>query len=291
MVNDVSEAVMEELRKCELDIFSEFISICEKLDVKYFLVGGTLLGAVRHQGFIPWDDDIDVGMLRADYNIFIQNAPGLLPEYYFLQTVDTDPEFPHNFAKIRDSRTTFIETTMKRFHMNHGAFIDIFPFDYYPESTIKAKVIEFKKKFIKARIDEGFVFEEPVQRSILGKVMLAISKVVYPQIPKAVKARGKLYVSCKKSSKVTNFCGMWGSREVIPKKWVEDTCELKFENIDVDCPKGYAEYLTSVYGDYMKLPPVEERVGHHYTEYIDMERPYTIYMKQLKEVNKKVRDN
>ena len=100
--------VTEQLQVAVLDIFKEFLCVCEKLNLKYYLLGGTLLGAVRHKGFIPWDDDIDVGMLREDYEVFLAHAQELLPDHLFLQTYKTDPGYHHVFAKIRNSNTTFL---------------------------------------------------------------------------------------------------------------------------------------------------------------------------------------
>ena len=124
---------LETIKKIELDMLCAFIEICNRLSIRYYLLGGTMLGAVRHHGFIPWDDDIDVGIFRDDYELFISKAQSYLPNYYFLQNIYTDPECMINFTKIRDSRTTFIETSTKSKKMNHGVYIDIFPLDFYPD--------------------------------------------------------------------------------------------------------------------------------------------------------------
>ena len=128
---------LQSLKDRERDMLKTFVDICNKHSIKYFVQGGTLLGTVRHGGFIPWDDDVDVSLPRDEYERFLAVAEKELPEYYFLQTKDTDPEYPNNFAKIRDSRTTFLESSAKNLNINHGAYIDIFPLDNYP-SGIKA---------------------------------------------------------------------------------------------------------------------------------------------------------
>ena len=122
--------LIKRIQSREMELFRAFISVCEKLELPYFLNAGTMLGAVRHNGFIPWDDDIDVAMLRSDYEIFLSRAQELLPENMFLQTIDTDPEYLHNFAKIRHNETTFIESSVKSRHIHHGLYLDIFPLDY-----------------------------------------------------------------------------------------------------------------------------------------------------------------
>ena len=106
-------SLLQELKRVELDILARFIQVCQQLDLRYYILQGTLLGAVRHQGFIPWDDDIDVGMPRADYEIFLREGQKLLGEPYFVQTFLTDPPFTANFAKIRNSNTTFVETSLR----------------------------------------------------------------------------------------------------------------------------------------------------------------------------------
>ena len=119
------------LKEIELAIFRAFIDVCDKLNLKYYLLAGTLLGAVRHQGFIPWDDDIDVGMPREDYEIFVEKGQALLPKEYFIQTFKTDPDYAANFAKIRNCGTTFLETSVRNCNINHGVFIDVFPLHVY----------------------------------------------------------------------------------------------------------------------------------------------------------------
>ena len=130
----MNEQTLQKLKDIEKDMLVIFIQICKKYDMRYFLAGGSCLGAVRHRGFIPWDDDIDVVMPREDYEKFLKVARNELPENIFLQTGKTDNDFPMNFAKLRNSDTTFIETSVKNFKINHGVFIDIFPLDGYSDS-------------------------------------------------------------------------------------------------------------------------------------------------------------
>ena len=125
------------IKEIEIEIFKSFISVCEHLNLTYYVLDGTLLGAVRHKGFIPWDDDIDVGMPREDYEVFLREGQALLPEEYFIQTFDSDPEYLANYAKIRNNNTTFVETSVRHRKINHGVFIDVFPLDYCPEETKK----------------------------------------------------------------------------------------------------------------------------------------------------------
>ena len=114
---------MNDLQKKQLDILKAFIKVCEKHNLRYFLVGGTALGAIRHKGFIPWDDDIDVGMPREDYDKFVLLQDEYKGTPYFIQTYKTDPCYIYNFGKLRDSSTTFIESQYKNHRINHGVWI------------------------------------------------------------------------------------------------------------------------------------------------------------------------
>lgn len=141
-------STLEQLKVVELEMLKEFISVCKKLNLRYYALGGTLLGAVRHKGFIPWDDDIDIGMPRADYEIFIRKAQTLFPDHLFIQSIHSENDYLMCFAKLRNSHTTFIESSLRDFKINHGIYIDIFPLDFYPEKLSEHKRFWIKKKTI-----------------------------------------------------------------------------------------------------------------------------------------------
>lgn len=121
---------LRQLQKTELSILKRFKQICDKHHLRYYLYGGTLLGAVRHEGFIPWDDDVDVCMPYSDYEIFLNVAKKELGEDYFLQTSESDKHFVAPFAKIRLNNSTFLDSKFAKRHINHGIWIDIFPLIY-----------------------------------------------------------------------------------------------------------------------------------------------------------------
>ena len=133
------ETQMNDVQNVVMDMFKEFIKICDTLNLKWYMINGSALGAVKYGGFIPWDDDLDVGLLRTDYEIFLEKAQDLLPKHIFLQNYRTDKNFPHIYSKLRNSNTTFIEPSIAKLDMNHGIFLDIFPLDYYPDNEETAK--------------------------------------------------------------------------------------------------------------------------------------------------------
>ena len=255
----LSDSNLQEIQAAGLHLLNLFVEACQKMELKYFLMGGTLLGAARHRGYIPWDDDIDVGMLRSDFESFKKEGQKYLPSYAFLQSEGAEPDYPHNFMKIRDSRTTLIETSVKHIPMNHGIYIDIFPVDYYPESRIAQKFFELQRKQLSIRIRDAFLLSDNYQPSFLSRMAYLLIKTLFPSISKALNRRGKLYSSVKQSELVANLCGIYGSREIVPYEWFSDVREVIFENGMYYAPYEYDKYLTHVYGDYMKLPPPEKR--------------------------------
>lgn len=271
------------LKQCQLAILKAFAEVCDKLGLTYFLEGGTLLGSVRHGGFIPWDDDIDVIMLRTDYERFCADGQALLPEYYFLQTIYTDPEYTANFAKIRDSRTTYIETTLAKKHINHGVYIDILVLDFYPQQQRRKAFLEFRWNIMKARqsIDyyrpnEGWTAKR-VARTVLGN----LARVFYPSVSKMIRKRVSMIQSVPEGAFVCNYSSVYGRKAIQPAEWYAETCELEFEGERFTAPKMWHEVLTHFYGDYMTPPPPEQQVGHHYALAVDTERPYTEYVEKL----------
>lgn len=268
---------IEQLRMAELDLLRVFMSVCDELGLKYFIVQGTLLGAVRHGGFIPWDDDIDVGMLRKDYDILMSKGQTLLPPGYFLQTHESDPGYIHGFGKLRNSNTAFVETTCQYRKMNHGIFIDIFPFDFYPDSRLKRCVFELKKFFLRYRVQDLLNIPSnrvSTVRGLVKQIIGFISRIIYPSAEAAADEQSRIYKSFAEGSTVISNGSPWASRERVPIEWVQLVTKLSFEGIEVSAPLKYHEYLAAVYGDYMTLPPEEERVPHHYISYIDFERAF-----------------
>lgn len=269
---------MNELQKVELDILQQFIDACEKLNVQYFLVCGSALGAKRHGGFIPWDDDMDVGMYREDYNKFMEQAPAILPEGYFLQNYKTDPAYSNVFAKLRNSNTTYIEKTAAELKINHGIYIDIFPLDGYPEDTEeREKLASLKKRYLRI-----LSFNFKVKRSWKGKAAVALYKALgcHKRTAKIV-AKYEALISqypVKGAKLICNHGTWYGDRDYIAAEFYGKGSDGVFEGLKVRLPEQCEQYLQALYGDWQQLPPPEKQVGHHYYQVCDTQKPYTEYL-------------
>ena len=268
--------ILEQLKKKETDMLKEFISICEKLNLKYYLAYGTLIGAIRHKGFIPWDDDIDVVMPRKDYEIFLEKAQALLPEHLFLQHSGTEPDYMMSFAKIRNSNTTFMQISDRKFKINHGVFIDIIPLDFCPDDEKEYQKILQKKKRYDFRINN--YLDYGTTKNINTKIKIYIYKILYPSLKFLKKRREKLYKSISHGNKFTVFCFSKPWLNTAPVEWFGEGVEVDFEGLKAIVPKGYHEWNTQLYGDYMQLPPLSEQVPHHYTGIIDLTKSYKEYI-------------
>ena len=270
---------MNELQRVELNMLRCFIEICDKYDLTYYMVCGSALGAVKYSGFIPWDDDIDVAMPRQDYNRFLKKAGCLLPEYYFLQNYHTDPLFPFIHSKIRDSRTTFIEKSVRDLKINHGVYIDIFPLDGYPDNKVESKKLERRIKKLKLRLSSAFPVSD--EQKLLTKLFFMSEKIL------GVSRRTSKYATeldrtvtkynLNKSKLWCNHGNWQGNLEYAPRAQYGKGIFVEFEGIKVRIPEKYDEYLTQKYGDWRADLPEEEKQGHHYYEICDLSRPYTYY--------------
>jgi len=271
----VSDEKLARLQNIELEVLCEFIRVCEILNLKYYVIHGTLLGTVRHKGFIPWDDDIDVAMPREDYDKFVEHGQRMLPSYLFVQTQITDPEYFSFCGKIRNLNTTYIESTSSHLSIKHGVFIDIFPLDFYPDDKFEQKKLAFFRKWYTRRINCKYILQDNLSAS--RRVKSAFYKMLMPSDEKIIKKRNMLYKKTTSGKYYINYGG--GANEVVPVEWFGSGTVLLFEGIKVSAPCEYEKWLTQVYGDYMQLPPEEKRVGHHYADVIDLDKPYTEYVK------------
>lgn len=259
---------LKEMQDIQLKTALEVKRICEKYNISYFLVGGTLLGAVRHEGFIPWDDDLDIGMLRKDYERFIEVAPMELSSKYFLQTWFTDKSFGLPFAKIRVNETKFIEQNSANVRCHNGIFIDIFPFDNVPnELSLQKKhnqrLFIFKRLIL---LKNGYSLWN--SGGLLKKIIYKTVKIGLFLIPLPFLKRNLTKEMIKYNHIETEKVAALGSpfgyfQEQTNKEWVGEQINLIFEGTRFSCPTGYENYLNSHYGDYMTLPPVENRVSGH----------------------------
>lgn len=270
----MNEAELQRLKKFELNMLQSFVDVCNTLGLTYYLIGGTLIGAIRHKGFIPWDDDIDVIMPRKDYDVFLEKAQTLLPNDLFLQTYVTDPEYPFCFAKIRDTNTTFIEHTLSNRKINHGIYIDIFPLDYCPTNKIKRKIMLIKDYLMSVSISR--VFNVEVSKKM--KLVRFFASICYPSINKTIKKREQMFKSVDNSNIVKNYCSAWSpEKEEWCNIWFQEGVQVEFEGVYYNAPKDYDSVLRHVYGDYMILPPKEEQIAHHFVDTIDFDKSYIYY--------------
>lgn len=282
---EISKELFESLKKCELDILSAFIDACGKLGLRYFVLQGTLLGAVRHHGFIPWDDDIDVGMMREDFEVFIKKAQDLLPDDLFIQTHETDPEYIQPFAKIRNSNTTFIETTASKLNINHGIYIDVFPLDYYPDGALSRAMLGINKALVKYRLRKLYYTSDedaPLPKKCAISALGGAATVLWKDPEDAVKKRERIITKTQKGKKLINHGSPWGRHEIFNAEWTAGDVKLEFEGLTVNAMSGYHEYLTRVYGNYMELPPEDKRIPHHYADVIDPAASYKEYTSKNK---------
>lgn len=276
-----------ELKKTEFEILREVDSVCKQLHIRYYLVCGSALGAVKYKGFIPWDDDIDIGLLRPDYERFIREAQNYLQNHFFLQNYHTDPAFPHVFSKVRDSRTTFIEKSSAELPINHGVYIDVFPLDGYPKSRIAAFRLEFLKKIYSLQAACAFRFPCSKKAKMFFKVERFFG--IHKRTQHIMKKYDNLISSypVEGSTTICNHGNWQGKLEYAPCEQYGDGAFATFEGLPVRIPEKYDEYLTQKYGDWRAELPPEQQVGHHYVEVIDLCRPYTDYIEKVS--NEKIR--
>ena len=254
------------LHEVEIEILDEFVRICEKYNLQYFLVGGTLLGAVRHKGFIPWDDDLDISMPRKDYERFIEISQKELDDKYMLDSKDTNPKYYLNFIKIRKKGTIFEQDFQANYDGPKGIWLDIFPYDNARSNTSKKvaiqnkinkaifSILHYKNKFflsdrkILVKKALSFIFK-PVSNRLLLNLQDKVLKW------NMNKEEYNYFVS---SSTTYNY-----KTELIEKNKYIPTIKMEFEGKLYNAPKEYDYILSRVYGDYMKLPPEEKRVTHN----------------------------
>jgi lipopolysaccharide cholinephosphotransferase len=261
---ELSPSEVDTLKQLEIQILKEIIRVCDSAKIGYFAAFGTLLGTIRHQGFIPWDDDIDVGMLFSDYIHFCKAWDQYADkDHFFLQTFETDKNYPLYFAKVRLRGTVYMQYEFQHHEMNQGVWVDIFPFFHIPEDRKKWKKMSrtIYLPFIKDKLqhrDLMTVSEKKDWRTRLYAIITIFSNEQH-LLKKNMKLIDSWDRKYQKSSLVS------GGNTLIPMPAVcfKDFIVGSFEGVSVAIPKDSDMVLRSHYGDYWKLPPVENRVPVH----------------------------
>lgn len=262
------ELSLDEIKQIELRLLKQLNEICIAQGFRYYLAGGTLLGAVRHKGFIPWDDDIDVAMPRPDYERLIDYCrTNEVP--FQLVCNKTDGRYGYLFAKIADRETLLVQNVCRRNSPEMGVCIDIFPLDGLADSYDEAKAqlnrTRFARELLVAANWESFsrsktrsIAYEPIRFAFFCLSRFVSIKKLIKRIEAVYKTNTfdtSKYVAC--------VCGVYRNKEIAEYDVFSECVMLPFEGEYFSCPKKYDEYLSNIYGDYMQLPPIDKRVTHH----------------------------
>lgn len=255
----MKELTIDEVKKIQLSILKRVTHFCEENDLRYYLCAGTMLGAVRHKGYIPWDDDIDIMMPRPDYEKLLMKFKVDNLQLHHYNTTD---HYYYPFAKIGAEHTRLKETLSTQ-ASTMGINIDVFPLDGYPASEEEIQQHLTKIKELKKRLYSKI---SVVNNRLAWYKKMYIKAVAY--LINGKRTAQKIDEIAKEfdfSSSPNAGIAVWGyeEREVCPKKVFTSGREIEFEGSFFNGPKDYDTYLTRVYGNYMQLPPKDQRVSHH----------------------------
>lgn len=273
-MSQVIEIAGEDFRRMqllELDMLVELDRVCRKHDIPYTIFGGSLLGAVRHKGFIPWDDDADIAMLREDYERFRSVSHELNPEICYFQDHINDPGYRWGYAKLRRTGTKYIRVGQEHLTCKTGVFIDIFPMDDVPKSTVGQIVQDVwcmcLRKILYSEVGRCAEGTSACLRGWYRLLSKIDPKLVYRL---AAKMEVKSHNSSDNRVRTLLFPATGtlykknpiNKRFSMPKSWFTDLADYEFEGVMLRGTRDYDTNLKYIYGDYMQLPPIEKRAQH-----------------------------
>jgi len=275
----LSEGELRKVQLVQLELLQEVDRICKKCDIQYNIIAGTLLGAVRHGGYIPWDDDADVALLRDEYEKFRAACETELDttRFYFQDHRNT-PGYRWGYGKLRRKETLFLRENQEHMPYEQGIFIDVFPLDgignNYRESIRNFRKVEGWYNFLLTRtcgIRQG--------RSFVKNLAVRIMRCIPQSMINDSKLLCKVDELCsrqsyKENKYVASLLGAYGKREIVPKEIIGEPTLCHFEDVEVYGVQQPDHYLSHLYGDWRKLPPVEKQVSHHDYLYLSFDESY-----------------
>lgn len=263
-----------------LDIVCQLDVICKKYNLRYFITGGTLLGAVRHKGFIPWDDDLDVAMLRDDYEILLKHADEFVYPF-FLQTPDTDSNYYYSFAKLCHEETTYCSKMFCYQGFHAGVSIDIFPIDKWDYA--KGKEIYDQINYLNRENSTFMRMKNPYLDEGNRERVRNWSGINPLEAYNKIQTLAQTFKNEETHLLSNAVITIWKyGKDIYSESVFEKQIYLEFEGINLPAPIGYEELLRNVYGDYMMLPPKEKRGQWHADTIIDTDKSYSEILKDFR---------
>lgn len=272
---------MNDLQKEILKVFKEVKKICDKHNLRYYAIGGTCIGAARHKGFIPWDDDLDIAMPYKDYLKFYEIAKRELSEQYDVYMLQERKSTYYTFMKVHDKSTTFIEKTEFGYPDAYkGVFVDIMPMNGVPgNESLKNKHVQKLRNYLRLNsYRRMYAFENKVQHNPVKVLYAKLVHVLGPYDYWSKKWEKAILQYDFDESENTGYTWSpnFSQKLVFSKEWFQESVDLPFEDTTIRCPVGYDKMLTKQFGDYMTPPPKEKQIGHHFAV-IDFENSYEKY--------------
>lgn len=264
------------LRRAQLELLAEFDRVCAAHDLEYFALYGTALGAIRHGGFIPWDDDLDVGMLRSSFDRLTQVIDDGLGEGYFFQTVTSDPEYGCLFGKLRRNGTRCVDRISYGSRQHGGVFIDVFPLDAkatrrWARFEQKAmRYVGFRLLYLKAG------YHLPMRS---GSVKARLAQFVVRGIVRVIPRRVIIALTMRhtrlaRTDSPEQYVSLFGAylydRDTVDASWIQPLVHVPFEDTTIPVFADSEAYLTQIYGDYRQPPPLDQQIGHHELVELDL---------------------
>lgn len=262
------QADLDRLHRELVVILQEIIRVCEVLHIDYFIQGGTAIGAYFDKGFVPWDDDIDLGMTRDNYTRFLREAPSVIQKGYFIQSFESEPDTPFYFCKVRKDNTLFIEEPYRNLNIHHGIFVDVFPFDNVPDNPTIEKIHRrcvqfceglFKKSLMKEAISEGMKHGPDWLRNCLTTLRFGIIRL----FPRRMYYRLLCSVQSLFNKRECGYVSIVKMpRDQISRYSIAHLDDVPFEGVAVKAPSDLITYLKHHYPHLSPTLPKELQVTH-----------------------------